>query len=117
MRRTWMRPSPSPPESPARKKARWKSAPSSNCKTCRETDVNFRITFTESVEYFPSPLGGEGGRRPDEGDELETTSVLNRPPHPNPLPPGERGQNRWNLRILANHRINLILATTSNAKE
>src|SRR5688572_22037057 len=47
------------------------------------------------MTYVPSPLEGEGGRRPDEGDKREKASNSNRPPHPNPLPPGERGQDLW----------------------
>jgi hypothetical protein len=58
----------------------------------------------ESLSYSPENIRGlttnisllpwgEGGRRPDEGDDEDWTSTLNRPPHPNPLPPGERGQN------------------------
>ncbi len=62
--------------------------------------------YPKSGDLVPSPLGGTnlrsvpGGRRPDEGDKLEKTSILHRPGtarrvvHPNPLPPGERGQSQ-----------------------
>src|SRR5688500_3632875 len=46
--------------------------------------------ITKLLADVPSPLEGEGGRRPDEGDKPEITSTRNLPP--NPRPPGERGQ-------------------------
>ncbi len=63
---------------------------------------------TKVYEYVPSPLGGEGGRRPDGPpfgrcpDDLEKTSNLNPTGtaegwSTNPLPQGERGQNEWAL--------------------
>jgi CheY-like chemotaxis protein/HPt (histidine-containing phosphotransfer) domain-containing protein len=57
----------------------------------RERDQHCK-NYSISVASVRSPLGGDGGRRPDEGDKLETALNINRPPHPNPLPPGERGQ-------------------------
>jgi Cu+-exporting ATPase len=52
----------------------------------------------EAAPSVPSPLGGEAGRRPDEGvaeSELANESQFAPPPHPpfgHPLPRGERGQ-------------------------
>jgi serine/threonine-protein kinase len=43
---------------------------------------------TESI--IPSPLEGEGGRRPDEGDAACGSAAALVPPHPGPLPDGER---------------------------
>src|SRR5687768_3656781 len=50
---------------------------------------------------------GEGGRRPDEGDNEARTSTLHRPPHPNPLPPGERGQER-EARMIAQFALRMM---------
>jgi methylthioribose-1-phosphate isomerase len=72
--------------------------------TSRPTAVNLfwaldRMRKT-AAEFFPSPLEGEGGRRPDEGDVTDTAlskkrvTSMTSPSPPAPLPPGERGEKK-----------------------
>jgi hypothetical protein len=42
-----------------------------------------------TLAFFTSPLGGEVGSRSDPGEGARD-SRRPEPPHPNPLPPGER---------------------------
>jgi methylthioribose-1-phosphate isomerase len=70
--------------------------------TSRPTAVNLFWALDRmrrvAASFSPSPLEGEGGRRPDEGDVTDVELSKNKrtstasPSPPAPLPPGERGE-------------------------
>jgi protein Tex len=51
------------------------------------------LTIKLALPELPSPLAGEGARRAGEGVDRLRNSAASEPPHPNPLPRGERGFN------------------------
>jgi error-prone DNA polymerase len=98
----------------------------------REVDVNLSdwdatLETAPLAGNGPSPLAGEGGRRPDEGGPRSHADVRFTPPHPNPLPQGERGPQRavglhrrhagMAVDILATHAVRLGLRQINGARE